>query len=225
MEPPCACKEAKPYVIGISGATRSGKGSLAKRITEKLHNSGNVARFCQDAYFNTGRIYGQLGGNWDQPEAIDHERLLADLRRVIADSKTRFVVLEGFMLFHDTALFELLDARLWLDVSHDCCYERRMRTKPLPHMHFVNWVWPNYLTYSARVRADASVERISGELPEDDVFQLAWRHLSARIPAHYLTTSDSGTPRDPLPHDGPTDAELSKAWLQGWKDSKPRCAT
>ena len=68
-------------------------------------------------------------------------------RRSAVDGRRRLVVLEGFMLYFDPVLVELMDLRLWLELTYTVAKERRMSTTPMPHEQYDKCLWPNYCCY------------------------------------------------------------------------------
>jgi uridine kinase len=54
-------------LIGVTGSTRSGKGTLSDHL--RIYLDTEVV--CLDFFFNTSRISNELGGNWETPKAID----------------------------------------------------------------------------------------------------------------------------------------------------------
>lgn len=152
----------KVVVIGISGATRSGKTSLASHLFVELGDD-NCKWLCQDKHFMRKVIYEQLNGNWEDPRALNHDAYLKKIKQVIEQFKepnienesdppsTKYVILEGFLLFYDKRLVELLDYKFWLEISKQVCHDRRMNTKPVEEDYFANNVWPGYQKYRKRV--------------------------------------------------------------------------
>ena len=142
-------------VVGISGATRSGKSQLTRRI-ERTLGGDKCTTIHQDHYFDTIKISVQLEGNWDTPDALDHDRLLAKVMNTISAVKVPnpnlygkccWVILEGFMMFYDSRLVECIDYFVWLEINKKECYKRRMATKRESKRYFNDWLWPNHQRY------------------------------------------------------------------------------
>jgi len=137
-------------IIGVAGASGSGKSLLASTIVSEL-GSSQVAVISEDAY------YKDLGDmplnqreerNYDHPESMDHammaEHLVAlkagqsvevptyDYSTHSRTSQTRVVgnhtiiVLEGILLFTDEKLRDLMDIRIFVDTPMDICLIRRL---------------------------------------------------------------------------------------------------
>lgn len=138
-------------IIGISGATASGKSLLANTIVREL-GSDQVAVISEDSY------YKDLSGmpleerakvNFDHPDALDHELLYQHLlqlqqwksvevplydhtlhqrrRETCSIGQHRIIVLEGILLFVEKQLRELMDIRIFMDTPLDICLLRRVR--------------------------------------------------------------------------------------------------
>ncbi len=137
-------------IIGIAGASGSGKSLLASTIVNEM-GSSQVAVISEDAY------YKDLGDmpleqreqrNYDHPESMDHALLAEHLKSLKAGqgvelpvydysihartAQTRkvgqhtIIVLEGILLFTDEALRELMDIRIFVDTPMDICLIRRL---------------------------------------------------------------------------------------------------
>ena len=152
--------ECKVIVIGISGATRSGKGTLSRKLLNELGGATMCTNLCQDSCFDTSVIYGELKGNWEDPRALNHDAFLGRVQEAIKKAKipqepesdshsVHYVILEGFLLFHDERIVQLLDHVFWLELSKDVCHSRRMSTKRVPEDYFQRYLWPGYQTYRA----------------------------------------------------------------------------
>lgn len=139
-----------PLVIGITGGSGSGKTALALAIAERFRWL-DVALINQDRYY---RDWSHLPPaerahiNFDEPAALDMELLvdhLAALRRGVGieapiysfDTHCRethttalaaaaLILVEGILLFHDPALAELFDLRVFVDAPADVRLARRI---------------------------------------------------------------------------------------------------
>ncbi len=138
-------------IIGISGASASGKSLLANTIVSEL-GSDQVAIISEDSYYkNQSHIpfEERVNVNYDHPDAVDHELLcqhLAELQlghsvevpiydysqhtrspqsRVIGQHT--IIVLEGIMLLVDPTLRAMMDIRIFMDTPLDICLIRRLQ--------------------------------------------------------------------------------------------------
>ena len=79
-----------PLVIGISGASRSGKGTLAKLLATTL----GAKNLCPDDFYNHA-IVRTLPSTWENSDALDHARCRAALQKLIREGSSRVIIFEG----------------------------------------------------------------------------------------------------------------------------------
>lgn len=138
-------------IIGISGASASGKSLLANTIVNEL-GSDRVAVISEDSYYKDLHnlpLEERAKTNFDHPDALDHELLIQHLKMLRqgktveipkydfalhqrkTESRTlgqhRIIVLEGILLFVDPELRKTMDIRIFMDTSLDICLMRRLR--------------------------------------------------------------------------------------------------
>lgn len=141
----------KTIIIGISGATASGKSLLANTLVSEL-GSKRVAVISEDSYYKDRpdlTVEERRQINYDHPEAFDHDLLceqLDSLRhglpiqvpvydhsrdarsdKVYEVKQTAIVVLEGILLLSDPKVRELLDIKIFMDTPLDICLIRRLQ--------------------------------------------------------------------------------------------------
>jgi uridine kinase len=138
-------------IIGIAGASASGKSLLANTIVKEL-GSEQVAVISEDSYYkdnSTIAFERRLENNYDHPDAFDHYLLIHHLKQLqegksveipiynhtlhIREEQTRslgphsIIVLEGILLFAEIHLRELMDIRIYMDTPLDVCLSRRIQ--------------------------------------------------------------------------------------------------
>lgn len=143
--------QQKTIIIGISGASASGKSLLANTIVNEL-GSCQVAVISEDSYYKDQSDISfeeRLKTNYDHPNSLDHALLQEHLRALqqqqsveipiydhtqhIRSKETRtigqhtIIVLEGILLFADPELRELMDILIYMDAPLDICLMRRMK--------------------------------------------------------------------------------------------------
>lgn len=139
-------------IIGISGASGSGKSLLSNTIVNEL-GSDRVTVISEDSYYKdlshlTAAERDKV--NFDHPDAFDHELFANDLQRLKAgesievphydftthlrkkstrhiDADHSIIVLEGILLFADPVLRDLMDIRIYVDTAPDMCFIRRLQ--------------------------------------------------------------------------------------------------
>ncbi|TAK79096.1 MAG: uridine kinase [Gammaproteobacteria bacterium] len=138
-------------IIGISGASASGKSLLANTIVNEL-GSEQVVIISEDAYYKDNShlpFEERAKVNYDHPDAFDHELLYQHLTQLqqrhsvdipiynhsqhIREKETRhisghsIVVLEGILIFVEQNLRELMDIRIFMETPLDICLIRRLK--------------------------------------------------------------------------------------------------
>lgn len=138
-------------IIGISGASASGKSLLANTIINEL-GSDQVLIISEDSYYKDHSCIPfeeRAKINYDHPDAFDHELLYHHLLQLqqgqtidipiynhslhIREKETRrigqhaIIVLEGILLFVESKLRELMDIRIFMETSLDICLIRRLK--------------------------------------------------------------------------------------------------
>ena len=138
-------------IIGISGASASGKSLLANTIVNEL-GSDQVVIISEDAYYKDHSnipFEERAKINYDHPDSFDHELLYKHLQLLqegksievpiynhsmhIREKETRrigehaIIVLEGILLFVEQQLRELMDIRIFMETSLDICLIRRLK--------------------------------------------------------------------------------------------------
>jgi uridine kinase len=137
-------------LIGIAGGSGSGKTTLAMGAAEALP-LGHVVVIPHDAYYrDLGhlRFEDRAGHNFDEPAALDNERLVEDLGQLRAGAaiarpnydfathtrlaeNTRvapcpLVIVEGILVLAVPALRELLDLKVFVEASEPTRLARRI---------------------------------------------------------------------------------------------------
>jgi uridine kinase len=138
-------------IIGISGGSGSGKTTLAKRLIHVFGDS-DVRLIQQDSYYKDRSHLPSKERkkiNFDIPDAFDFECLIRQLREIregnrisvpVYSFKThtrtkkkqwlspgKIVILEGILLFHEKAIRDLCDLKIFLDIEENLRFERRLR--------------------------------------------------------------------------------------------------
>jgi uridine kinase len=138
-------------IIGISGASASGKSLLANTIVNEL-GSNQVVVISEDSYYKDHSnipFEERTHINYDHPNSIDHELLFQHLQQLqqgktiqvpiynhathLREKETRaigqhsIIVLEGILLFVEKELRDLMDIRIFMETALDICLIRRLK--------------------------------------------------------------------------------------------------
>jgi uridine kinase len=139
-----------PFLVGIAGASCSGKTELARGLARYLRD--DALPFSLDHYYvdRTEAPLEERGSfNFDHPEAIEAALLIRDvesLRLGLSIEQPRYsfvthtrlpetepvsprpvILVEGLFSLYWPALRELLDLKVYVDTPDEECFERRLR--------------------------------------------------------------------------------------------------
>ena len=139
------------YIIAISGASGSGKTTIAEKLKAQLSDKYSVLLLSQDNYYNDQAhltLHQREKTNYDTPEAFDqhllhsHLALLANGQHIEApkycfETHTRLpetakhgssqvTIIEGLMLFNQAELRSKFDYGVFIDTPIDICLLRRI---------------------------------------------------------------------------------------------------
>ena len=140
----------EPVVIGVAGGTGSGKTTVAHEILRRA-GTNQISLIQHDAYY---KDLSELPPaqramqNFDHPDALDNELLIAHLQELKAGravetpvydftthSRTaetcrvephRILLLEGILIFADARLRRLMDVKIYVDTDPDIRFIRRL---------------------------------------------------------------------------------------------------
>jgi uridine kinase len=143
--------QEKIIIIGISGASGSGKSLLSNTIVNEL-GTDQVVIISEDSYYKDQSplpFEERTKLNYDHPCTLDHPLLKEHLKRLqrrepvevptydyakhVRLNETRkigqhrIVVLEGILLFVDPDMRDLMDIKIYMDTPLDVCLIRRLR--------------------------------------------------------------------------------------------------
>lgn len=132
----------KVIVIGVSGGSASGKTTVANRIKEEFKDS--VELLSHDFYYKPHSdltFEERTKLNYDHPNAFDTERLIYDINQLkqlsaidrpvysykehtrlhetVRVNPAKVIIVEGFMIFENAELRELMDIKVFVDTDAD----------------------------------------------------------------------------------------------------------
>ncbi|MDP5145344.1 uridine kinase [Shewanella sp. ULN5] len=141
-------------IIGIAGASASGKSLIANTIFQELCRdlgTNQIGVINEDAYYRDQShltMEERVQTNYDHPKALDHKLLASHLEllkqgqavniprysytehtrmsETIEMSPKKVIILEGILLLTDPKLRDLMDASVFMDTPLDICFLRRL---------------------------------------------------------------------------------------------------
>ncbi|MBO9483223.1 MULTISPECIES: uridine kinase [Gammaproteobacteria] len=159
----------KTILVGIAGASASGKSLLAETLVEELQ-SEHLCVISEDSYYKDQThlsMEERVRTNYDHPESMDHDLMLeqmiklkngqeievplydysqhnrrTDTRKV---NPARVVIYEGILLFTSPEIREAFDLRFFMDTPLDMCLIRRMKRDIISRGRDVDSVIKQYL--------------------------------------------------------------------------------
>lgn len=143
-------KTAKPYLIGITGGSGSGKTLFLNKLLKKFSDK-SITLISQDNYYqprDQQPIDENGVKNFDVPESIDEESFVRDIRELKKGNKVQLleytfnnpkaiprelefkpapiIVIEGLFVMYFQEINELLDLRLFIDAKDHVKLKRRI---------------------------------------------------------------------------------------------------
>ncbi|NOX37375.1 MAG: uridine kinase [Calditrichaeota bacterium] len=140
----------KGMIIGIAGASGSGKTLVAHTLYDKL-GSDKVVIIQEDSYYKDLShlpFEERVKFNFDHPDAFDHDLLIEHLKKLregesiehpLYDYTThsrrketkrvgphQIIIVEGILILAVPELRELLDIKIYIDTPADICFIRRL---------------------------------------------------------------------------------------------------
>jgi nicotinamide/nicotinate riboside kinase len=159
-------------IIGIGGASRSGKSSLAKKLKDHFA-SKRVWILDQDDFVKPDdqlpKIQDRI--DWEHPESIDLPSLLSEI--AIASKNNDIVIIEGLLAFYFDELNARYDYSIFVQISKETFIFRRQQetrwgTEP---KWYVEHVWISHLIFGQFAEADLTISG-ENELPDSSFREL-----------------------------------------------------
>jgi uridine kinase len=162
----------KPYIIGISGGSASGKTRFLQAIAERFE-SADITFLSQDNYYKSADYHvkdenGHI--NYDLPGCIDLDRFHKDLLTLMSGKKVeiqeyRFqhqeqfgrmltlnpspvIIVEGLFIYYDENIKQLFDLKIFVDAKEEVQYKRRLQRDTAERnisADFVKYQWEKHV--------------------------------------------------------------------------------
>jgi uridine kinase len=158
-----------PLLIGIAGGTGSGKSTLAADLLQRFAREGSCL-LEQDSYYRDRSYLSAAereGVNYDEPEAIEHDLLLEQVKSLMAGkaiekpvycfkthsrsrevqlvNPSRVIIVEGLFALWDSRVRLLMDLKIYVDAAADLRFLRRARRDMSERGRTINSVIEQYL--------------------------------------------------------------------------------
>lgn len=159
----------KPYIIGIAGGSGSGKSTFAKRLKDTFPNQISLIS-CDNYYLPHDELSleerAQL--NFDAPDALEFDLMVRHLEQLKSGQTalcpvydftrhTRsqhvtkieprpIILIDGILIFHDKALRECMNLKIYVETDADERILRRARRDMLERGRDLDSVINQYLS-------------------------------------------------------------------------------
>ncbi len=148
-------ENTKCVIIGIAGASASGKSLIASTIYKELRakvGDDQIGVITEDSYYRDQShlsMEERVKTNYDHPSALDHDLLCQHLQSLIQGEAVeipeysysehtrtehtitmtpkKVIILEGILLLTEPRLRELMHASVFMDTPLDICLLRRVK--------------------------------------------------------------------------------------------------
>jgi uridine kinase len=173
-----------PRIIGVSGGSASGKGTVVRQLL--AHFGARAAVLCMDDYYlEKDQVPVDADGepNFDVPESIDLERFARDVEQlrggkdlfinsytfnqpgVVSERlhipATRLIFLDGLYLLHHPETRKQLHLSLWIAASARTRLDRRVKRdaaeRSVPE-HEVQYQWEHHVRPGEEAFLDPHVD-------------------------------------------------------------------
>ena len=135
-------------VVGVTGATRCGKGRVSTALSAIL---GGAEVVKQDKFWFRRWRSPTGEPSEEEPECTDFAKFVQKIQKAkeaAAFSGRRFVIAEGFSMLHDASVRALLGPIHMLEISREECIRRRsapkgpLNPRPINAGRVATVVWP-----------------------------------------------------------------------------------
>jgi uridine kinase len=209
---------SKPYIIGITGGSASGKTHFLRSLMQALDPS-TVCLVSQDNYYRNLEFQPKDHEgieNFDLPASIDEDLYAADILKLINGQQVQIneynfnndnqtpgklltykpaplLIIEGIFVFHFKQIDQLLDLRLFVDASEMVKIKRRIIRDNVERgydLHDVLYRYEHHVTPSYKNYIEPYKESADLIIPNNHNFQKALTILVDHLNAEALKRKD-----------------------------------
>ena len=194
---------SRPFLVVLAGGTASGKTTVAKRIVPIL----DCALITHDRYYRD--VAEPRGHNYDAPEALDNDRLVADVKDLLAGRTAHLpvyefsthqrqanteaapprpiIIVEGILTLAIPELAALADLRVFVKAPADVRLARRIARDVVERGRdvagvldqYLNTVRPMHIAHVQPCQAAAHLI-LNGETHPDSLVQVLREAIDRR---------------------------------------------
>jgi uridine kinase len=165
----------KVFIIGLAGASGSGKSTVAKRVASRLKGFA-ISMEIYSVEMNHLPLEERAKLNYDEPYAIDVNLLESQILNYAAGNAiespiydfakhlrvndrveripaTSLLIVEGILALHFAQLRQHFDMSIYLEAPDAVCFHRRKVrdiTDRQRSLEFIQWQWENTVLPAAR---------------------------------------------------------------------------
>lgn len=162
--------KTKPYIIGVTGASASGKTTICQKISSALSNKRCVLVSLDWFYYGLPPNTDAASYNFDHPDAFDFKSLRHTLeemskRKPVKVPRYDFalhkrvstnaaelgaadvIIVEGIMTLHNECIRKMLDVKVYVEEDADICLSRRVKRDIASRGRTIDSVLTQYETF------------------------------------------------------------------------------
>lgn len=162
----------KPLILGIAGGTGSGKTTISHKVRD--HFNSHSAYIPHDRYYkdqSNKSMEERIKTNYDHPSALQTSLFIKHLQDLLKGKTVRIpeydfthhtrkkgmttkvvssplIIVEGILLFHEKALRDLIDIKIYVDVPSDIRVLRRTKRDIEERGRTLESCYAQYVTYT-----------------------------------------------------------------------------
>jgi len=135
-------------IIGIGGASRSGKTYLAQELKARNEHL-SIAIISQDDYVHPENEIPKINNktDWECPESINFKKFISAVKQ--ANIVSDITIAEGLLIYYHQELSKLFDKKVFIDIDNSTFLKRK--TTDLRWGKIEDWykehIWKSYLQY------------------------------------------------------------------------------
>jgi uridine kinase len=142
----------------------------------------DVILISQDDYYKSSgfKKVAQFD-NWDDPSAIDFDRLVQQMISSRQQYPEHVIVVEGNMLYYDRRVLELCAAKYMISIDRETCLTRRLTRDDWLRdnaTYFDLCVWPGYEQYLAHIAPLEDITLLDGAQSIEQLTDIILRRVS-----------------------------------------------